>query len=177
MQQAGGGVGGADHGEAEPGGDREHEQVAERVGAGDVSVRERRRCRRAAAGSMSTSQPAWAAATVTTRASSRLSRSWRIRSRWKAVTAAASTAYASSRGESAYDGDGWADERDRLAEGEQGDAGGQQPAGQPVLGCIAVGPDQHGAGDDDPDQGPGRGMQGVGGDQLVADGEEQHADE
>ena len=72
---------------------------------------------------------------------------------------------------------GGSDEGDRLAEGEQGGAGGEQPAGQPVLGCIAVGPDQHGAGDDDPDQGPGRGMQGVGGDQLVADGEEQHADE
>ena len=42
-------------------------------------------------GSISTSQPIWAAATVTTRASSRLSRSCLIRSRWKAVTAAAST--------------------------------------------------------------------------------------
>ena len=43
-------------------------------------------------GSISTIQPTWAAATVTTRASSRLSRSCRMRSRWKAVTAPASTA-------------------------------------------------------------------------------------
>ena len=79
------------HGEAEPGATREHEQVAERVGAGASAwLSSAGRRSRGPAGSISTSQPACAAATVTTRASSRLSRSCRIRSRWKAVTAAAS---------------------------------------------------------------------------------------
>ena len=152
-QQAGRAVGRAHHGEAEPGRDRQHQQVAERVGAGgergeQVGVRvvqdgvDQRHPARLGCGDGHHEGVEQAVPVVPDPVP------------LEGGDGAGQDGVREEQGQVGVRRGAGTGQRDGVADAEQGDSGGQQPAGEPVLGLRAVGDEQDGHGADDAEGGP-----------------------